>query len=166
MRAWLSVLKPSGRKIMRMHNNAFYTDSRKRRFAPLFLAGKRERYASQKMRLIDLCLCVWLSAVASTAAFASCTWEARYVSAIAKPQAPHVISSIPKDATIRVLVDRLGPAIRDVGSGMFVLEWELQDGRIFSASARDACAPVLAMGIRKSNGQASTTVSRSHSRNE
>jgi len=32
------------------------------------------------------------------------------------------------------IIGKLGPAARDIGSGLYVLQWDVTDGRVFSVS--------------------------------
>lgn len=43
----------------------------------------------------------------------------------------------------------LGPAARDVGSGLYVFEWDANDGRVFSVSTQDICAKPMSLGFHE-----------------
>jgi hypothetical protein len=49
--------------------------------------------------------------------------------------------------TVREILQRLGPAARDVGSGLHVLEWDVTDGRKFRISTPGACDKPLHAGF-------------------
>jgi len=77
-------------------------------------------------------------------AVAACTGlkdMSELVSAKAAPQAPAAFEAIRSDMTLRQILEHLGPAARDVGSGLYVLEWKSTDGRTFRANGPSLCAP-------------------------
>jgi hypothetical protein len=45
--------------------------------------------------------------------------------------------------SLHALVAALGPASRDVGSGLHILVWEARDGATLRAGAGDICKPVM-----------------------
>ena len=49
---------------------------------------------------------------------------------------------------VSAIIDRLGPAVRDVGSGLYVLEWDVTDGRKFFVSTAGLCERPFAAGFR------------------
>jgi hypothetical protein len=79
----------------------------------------------------------------------SCVWDPGFVSADAKPQPASAFKGIDRSLTIRQILDRLGPAKREVGSGLYVLQWPVSDGRVFSVSVADACSKPMAAGFMR-----------------
>jgi hypothetical protein len=84
-------------------------------------------------------LAAWLSVALLSTGAAPCPWQSDYVSATAKPLPPAEFEDIDRRWSIGEVLLVLGPAVRDVGSGLHVLEWDVDDGRIFRVSAADAC---------------------------
>lgn len=84
---------------------------------------------------------------------AACAWDESLVSASATPLPAERFREIDKTMTIRAIVERLGPAARDIGSGLHLLEWDVADGRRFRVSATDACGQPVAMGLRDRDGR-------------
>ncbi len=61
-----------------------------------------------------------------------------------------LIDPLPTNESIGSLVRRIGPAAREVGSGVYVVEWDMRDGRVFRVSASTLCGkPLAAIVIRK-----------------
>ncbi|RYD14885.1 MAG: hypothetical protein EOP90_11510 [Lysobacteraceae bacterium] len=90
-------------------------------------------------------------AAAGTAgqADATCsTHDATLVDPRAEPLDPSRFIGIDRRLDTRTIVERLGPAARDVGSGLHVLEWEVSDGRRFLVSTVGACATPVAAGFQ------------------
>ena len=83
----------------------------------------------------------------TAASAAACAWGASFVSAAATPLPAERFRGIDKTMSIHAIVGRLGPAARDVGSGLHVLEWDATDGRRFRVSAADACGQPMATGL-------------------
>lgn len=81
----------------------------------------------------------------------SCPWDPQLVSAAAKPVTPQAIERLPPDLNVKEIVARLGPAAREVGSGVYVLRWDLTNGQMFSVSATSPCALPMARGLLKKN---------------
>lgn len=52
----------------------------------------------------------------------------------ARPIPRSAVVSLSSSLTLNEIVGRLGRPVRDVGSGVFVLQWHLQDGSVFEAS--------------------------------
>ncbi len=110
-------------------------------------------------RRIPLLLCaaavVTLSANATTPApnpptvSAPCLWDMRLVSASATPQPASAFKGVDRQMPIAQIVAKLGPAQRDVGSGLHVLQWPVADGRWFSVSVPDACSAPMAAGFMR-----------------
>jgi hypothetical protein len=80
----------------------------------------------------------------------ACAWDESYISASAKPKAAKLFQGITKNMPLKKIVRKLGPAQRDVGSGLHVLQWEVSDGRFFHVSVANACSKPLALGFSKS----------------
>lgn len=64
---------------------------------------------------------------------------AELISAEARPLAPSQFASISVEMTIAQIVERLGPASREVGSGLLILEWRSTDGRAFLVGGTSVC---------------------------
>jgi hypothetical protein len=79
----------------------------------------------------------------------SCDWPVFPVAASSKPISEEAVIRIQQTATAREIVVRLGPAARDSGSGLFVLEWDMDDGGVYVVSTKSPCAIPMAIGIRK-----------------
>jgi protocatechuate 3,4-dioxygenase beta subunit len=92
--------------------------------------------------------CATLPAARTKAAAAACAWDAAFVSASTTPLPAERFRGIDEAMAIGAIVQRLGPAARDVGSGLHVLEWDVTDGRGFLVSATDACAKPVKTGFR------------------
>jgi hypothetical protein len=88
-------------------------------------------------------LCVLF--VATVPSFA-CPQVEEIISSESKPLPPSATSGITKDMTVPEILKRLGPAARDVGSGLYVLQWDLTDGRVFFVSTPDACSKPMGFG--------------------
>jgi len=61
------------------------------------------------------------------------------VSPTAKALLPAQFAGITSDMPTVAILKRLGPAARDIGSGLFVLEWDVTDGRTFVISTAGTC---------------------------
>ena len=80
---------------------------------------------------------------------ATCTArDAMLVDPRAEPLDPARFVGIDRRLDTRAIVERLGPAARDVGSGLHVLEWDVRDGRRFLVSTAGACATPVATGFQ------------------
>jgi hypothetical protein len=67
------------------------------------------------------------------------------VSAESIPLAPVAFEAIRKNMTMWDIVALLGPAARDVGSGLMILQWNSTDGRVFLVGGTSLCqAPLYA----------------------
>jgi hypothetical protein len=67
------------------------------------------------------------------------------VSAKSTPLAPTAFEAIRENMTLWEIVALLGPAARDVGSGLTILEWDSTDGREFRVGGTSLCrAPLYA----------------------
>lgn len=94
-------------------------------------------------------LCGLLLSVATAPAWAACAWRADFVSDAARPLAATAFKGIDRSLLLPDIIARLGPASRQVGSGLYVLEWDVVDGRVFHVSTQDACGKPLAVGFSK-----------------
>ena len=54
---------------------------------------------------------------------------------------------ITRAMSVRVIIKTLGAPARDVGSGLHVLQWDLDDGRIFYISTPDTCGKPVKTGF-------------------
>ena len=79
---------------------------------------------------------------------ADCAWDAGFVSDSAPPLAADRFGGIDNAMTTRAIVERLGPAARDIGSGLHVLEWDVEDGRGFLVSTAGTCERPVRAGFR------------------
>lgn len=77
----------------------------------------------------------------------ACDWKAEYVSAAATPKTAKAFEKINRDMTLAIIIQKLGPAAREVGSGLHVLEWDVTDGRVFRVSVASACDKPMALGF-------------------
>jgi hypothetical protein len=71
----------------------------------------------------------------------------RFVSAKAKPQPASAFKGVDEQMLLPQIVAKIGPAQRDVGSGLHVLQWPVADGRWFSVSVADSCSKPFAAGF-------------------
>jgi len=60
-----------------------------------------------------------------------------------KPLAPARFEEITRGMTTWEIVQRLGPAVREYGSGLTILEWRSTDGRKFIVGGGSLCAPPI-----------------------
>jgi hypothetical protein len=87
-------------------------------------------------------LCVLIVAQVSSA----CPQVEDIISSESRPLPPSAANGITKEMTVTEILNRLGPAARDVGSGLHVLQWDLTDGRVFFVSTPDACGKPMGLG--------------------
>ena len=97
-----------------------------------------------------LCASFLSAILASVPAWADIPCEAPrdlpdVLSTQARVLAPEQFSKITKKMTIYEILRRLGPPARDIGSGVYILEWDSTDGRVFSLSASSLCYRPLSM---------------------
>jgi hypothetical protein len=96
-----------------------------------------------------------------------CTWyepmPVEFTPATSKVLSPKAVESLAKqwnsidvatkmaksEFSLRDLVKRFGPAAHDYGSGVFILEWKMADGRVFRASAGRPCDVPTLISISK-----------------
>ena len=81
---------------------------------------------------------------------ANCPWSPAFISSSAKPLAPSHFRGINSGMSIPAIIARLGAAVRDAGSGVYMLQWDVTDGRIFFVSTRSACEKPFKTGFRQS----------------
>jgi hypothetical protein len=92
------------------------------------------------MKLFELAVSFSLFATASAANDKGCSWSSVPVSDSPAVVSVESLESIGDGQTLDELVRLIGPATRDVGSGIYMLEWQLDDGRQLRASARAPCS--------------------------
>jgi hypothetical protein len=71
---------------------------------------------------------------------------AKHVDVISGKSAPltqEKIGAIRKGMSMWEIVKILGPAARNIGSGLFVLEWEDTNGRFFIVGGTSLCKPAI-----------------------
>jgi hypothetical protein len=96
----------------------------------------------------SICIIVLTLLTASIAvAENDCVFPAGYVSESAKPLSPAAFAAISKEMITSEIIKRLGPAVRDAGSGLFVLEWKSTDGRVFHVSTTSLCSKPMMVGF-------------------
>lgn len=78
---------------------------------------------------------------------AACMAMPNAVSASSRPLDRRMLKKLAARTSLRDAVAALGPAARDVGSGLHVLEWNLSKSEVLRISAPDFCSPSLAQGI-------------------
>ncbi|GAB3096022.1 hypothetical protein GCM10027159_14590 [Lysobacter terrae] len=85
----------------------------------------------------------------STPAAATCPWDSSFVSPSAKPLPPAAFRGIFSDIPVQEIIRRLGPEARDAGSGLYVLQWDVTDGRTFFVSTGSACGKPVSTGFHR-----------------
>jgi len=80
-------------------------------------------------------------------AHASACDPSKFVSSSAKPLSPNALDGISDLMLVEAILEKLGPAARDVGFGLHVLEWDVTDGRVFRVSASPACGKPYSVGF-------------------
>lgn len=65
----------------------------------------------------------------------------RLVSSSSRPLPPEAFSGVTQAMLVETILEKLGPAARDVGSGLYVLEWDVTDGRVFRVSTSSCGKP-------------------------
>lgn len=94
-------------------------------------------------------LLLLFACLAATSAAARCSWRTEFVSPSSQPQPPEAFEGVVRAMSMPAIVGKLGPATRDIGSGLHVLEWDVTDGRVFSVSTADACGKPVSVGFRR-----------------
>src|SRR5690349_24318744 len=56
-----------------------------------------------------------------------------------KPLAPTAFDAVRLDATVWEIIQLLGPAHREVGSGLMIFEWKSTDGRSYRVGGTSMC---------------------------
>jgi hypothetical protein len=79
----------------------------------------------------------------------TCQFATDYVSTTAQPQNPSVFRDISRHMKTSEIIQRLGPPARDVGSGLYVLQWDVSDGRTYWVSTPGPCEKPLSFGFHK-----------------
>jgi hypothetical protein len=105
------------------------------------------------MRTILLAALILITGAAQAA---NCPWNASYVSSKAKPLAAKEFRGITRDMLMPDIIKKLGPASREVGSGLYVLQWDVSDGRTFFVSTVSACEKPVNVGFQQSPVKKST----------
>lgn len=80
---------------------------------------------------------------------AACVAMAGAVSTAARTVDRRLLAKLPPRSSLREAVRLLGPAARDVGSGLHVLEWDVSKSEVLRISAPDFCSPSLAQGVSR-----------------
>ncbi len=94
-------------------------------------------------------LLLLFACLAASPADAGCPWKTEFVSPSSQPQPPEAFEGVVRAMSMPAIVGKLGPAARDIGSGLHVLEWDVTDGRVFSVSTADACGKPFSVGFRR-----------------
>jgi hypothetical protein len=80
----------------------------------------------------------------SAQAAGKCDYDSAIVAARTQPVPLQRVQNLPPNADTRQILLTLGPAARDVGSGVFVLQWDVSNGQVFSVSTSGPCAAPIA----------------------
>lgn len=99
------------------------------------------------MRIVLLAVALLGFGVAPAAA---CPWNPSYISHSVEPLPPGAFAEVSTAMSMPEIIERLGPAARDVGSGLYVLQWNVTDGRTFHVSTDSACGKPLGVGFHES----------------
>lgn len=62
---------------------------------------------------------------------------------------PSRFSGISTELVTTEILQRLGPAARDIGSGLIILQWDVTDGRVFTVSTSGLCDKPRHVGFGK-----------------
>jgi hypothetical protein len=82
-----------------------------------------------------------------------CEWKSDYVSASASVVVDaEMAQALDPASSIAEIVHQIGPAKRDVGSGIHVLLWQLSDGRHLRVGAPDACTRPMHRAVIPAGG--------------
>jgi hypothetical protein len=109
---------------------------------------KAARTSSLRIRKLRAILVIALLFQPPAAVAAGCDWQASFVSPGAATLSPALFKSIERSMPLASIVNVLGPATRESGSGLYILEWDVEDGRVFFVSATSACSKPLGLGFR------------------
>lgn len=99
------------------------------------------------MRLIILSLLLLLPCAVQAG---DCPLDSSIVFADAKPLPPERFEGISKKMNFEAIIERLGPPAREVGSGLYVFQWRVTDGRVFFVSIARPCGTPTALGFAPS----------------
>ena len=80
---------------------------------------------------------------------APCKWVGELVSSSSNALDASTFTVISSSMSAADVLKRIGPASRELGSGVYILEWDVSDGRVFSLSASSLCAKPLSIGFQK-----------------
>ena len=80
---------------------------------------------------------------------AACPGSSSFISPSATPLPPDKFRGISKTMSVQSIIDQLDPAAQDVGSGLYVLVWEVTDGRIFFVSTSNLCGKPFNTGFKR-----------------
>ena len=72
-----------------------------------------------------------------------------FVSSSSQELAPSRFSDISLAMSVPEIVARIGPAAREIGSGLYILRWNVNDGRTFWVSAPSPCGRPISLGFHK-----------------
>lgn len=92
---------------------------------------------------------------AAAPAMSGCPWKAEFVSPAVRPQSPKVFEGVNHFMLTPFIIKQLGPAARDVGSSVHLLEWEVTDGRVFFVATADSCGKPVEVGFRRMSSDSS-----------
>lgn len=93
-----------------------------------------------KSTLPPLTLFVGILGLSAAHAKEGCTWDGPLISEQALPVSLEKVNNLQSKLTGNEILEQLGPAARDVGSGLHVLQWDLTNGQVFAVSISDVCA--------------------------
>jgi len=80
---------------------------------------------------------------------AACQSMPGAVSTSARMLDRRLVNKLAARISLRDAVAALGPAVRDVGSGLHVLEWDVSASDVFRISAPDFCAPSVSQRLSR-----------------
>ncbi len=85
--------------------------------------------------------------LAGGAQAAECGKNTMKFSAPSKVVAASRVAALGGTMSVREIIKQLGAPARDVGAGLHVLQWDLDDGRIFFVSTPDVCGKPIQTGV-------------------
>jgi hypothetical protein len=94
--------------------------------------------------VIQTCVVLFLALILGASALADPPCQAardlsEIISSKSQPLPPERFSKITKQMTVYEILGLLGPAARDIGSGLYFLQWDSTDGRVFTVTATSLC---------------------------
>jgi len=113
-------------------------------------AGYAIQTQLQCMKRIFLMIGALAACVVSAAP--ACEIPADFAAVVSRKSAalaPSRFSGISAQLVTIEILQRLGPAARDVGSGLIALQWDVTDGRVFTVSTFGLCKRPLHAGFGK-----------------